>query len=248
MAAFMGNRPNFSLTMLLMVFIILGGCSQDGAINEARQSGDNSGINPIDNNGGGSSDNPDDEVMPCQEFDFSPKFDIGTTFPPWESSPYNLPFKKGERYLVHQGNTSGFGHSGFWRYGYDFLMDIGTEVYAARLGHVVYTFEDASDGNANLTNLITIQHKDGTVALYSHLTKNGSLVEIGEEVERGQLIGLSGNTGNTGGIPHLHFSVHPCPGLPGLPDETNCPSQPVTFSNTEENPDGLGTGECYTAN
>ncbi len=183
----------------------------------------------------------------CLEYNFSPKFDESAVFPPWESSPYHLPFKKGERYLVNQGNTSGFGHMGFWRFGYDFHMDIGTEIYAARAGSVVYTFEGANDGDPNSTNLITIKHSDGTVALYSHMTKNGSFVEIDEEVEKGQLIGLSGNTGNTGGVPHLHFSVHPCAGLPGLPNQTNCPSQPVTFSNTEANPNGLGTGECYSA-
>ncbi|WP_419901400.1 M23 family metallopeptidase [Kiloniella sp.] len=41
---------------------------------------------------------------------------------------------------------------------------------------------------------------------YLHLKKNGVLVEIGERVERGQVIGLSGNTGYST-APHLHFHV-----------------------------------------
>ncbi|MBO0321437.1 M23 family metallopeptidase [Muricauda sp. CAU 1633] len=229
--------------MSAFVVINIAGCSNS----EDNQA---SGTNPDvfkDANGADGDNGNEDQLMPCTEFNFSAKFDVNASFPPWKSSPYHLPYKKGERYLVNQGNTSGFGHSGFWRFGYDFLMNIGTEVYAARSGRVVYTYDGARDGNRNATNLITVRHSDGTVALYSHLTEDGSFVEIGDAVERGQLIGLSGDTGNTGDIPHLHFSVHPCSGLPGLPNQANCPTQPVTFSNTEENPDGLGTGECYLA-
>ena len=234
-----------NLILVLLLALILG-CSSDSKSGDA--------INIIPGNNSGNNDNPNPEEteeepveMSCIEFQFEPKFDTSATFPPWRTSPYHLPFKVGERYLVNQGNTSGFGHSGFWRFGYDFDMPVGTEIYAARSGTVVYMFEDATDGVRTLTNLITIEHQDGTVALYSHLTRNGSFVEIGDEVQRGDLIGLSGDTGNTGGLPHLHFSVHPCPGLPGLPDEDNCPTMPITFVNTEDNPDGLGTGECYTA-
>jgi murein DD-endopeptidase MepM/ murein hydrolase activator NlpD len=56
-------------------------------------------------------------------------------------------------------------------------------------------------------NLITIQHKDGTLGSYIHLDYKGVLVKVGDHVERGQLIGYSGLTGFTRG-PHLHFVVH----------------------------------------
>ena len=199
-----------------------------------------------ENNSDANEDNTD--TSGCVEFNFSPAFDMEVSFRNWQNSPYHLPYKKGETYLVIQGNSTGFCHSAFWRFGYDFDLDIGTEVYCARSGRVLFMSESAADGDSNSTNLITVEHNDGTVALYSHLTKNGSFVEIGDLVNRGQRIGLSGNTGNTGGIPHLHFSVHPCAGLPGLPNETNCPTLPANFSNTEANPNGLGTGHCYTAN
>ena len=191
-----------------------------------------------------------DNTQSCTEATLPPDvptFDVETNFPFWESSPYILPYNVGSTFFVNQGNNTGFGHSGFWKYGYDFTMNIGTEILAARDGIVVHANDGTNDGNPNGTNLITIQHEDGTVALYSHLTRNGVLVNVGDTVEQGDLIGFSGNTGNTGGLPHLHFSVHPCSGLPGLPNATNCPTQPVTFRNTEPNPNGLGTWQCYTA-
>ncbi len=42
---------------------------------------------------------------------------------------------------------------------------------------------------------------------YYHLAPQGSLVEVGDTVRRGQRIGLSGNTGHTA-MPHLHFAVY----------------------------------------
>lgn len=168
-------------------------------------------------------------------------------FPAWETSDYVLPYPAGAGYRVNQGNCSGFGHSGFWRYGYDFVMNIGTSVTAARDGIVITTNESVVDGNRSGTNLITVRHDDGTVALYSHLTRNGVLVEPGERVDAGQRIGRSGDTGNTGGLPHLHFSLHSCASLPGLPGSANCPSIPVTFRNTRANPHGPQREQIYTA-
>ena len=51
-----------------------------------------------------------------------------------------------------------------------------------------------------------IVHDDGTMALYAHLREGGVLVRVGQRVEKGQQIGLSGNTGFTSG-PHLHFAL-----------------------------------------
>jgi murein DD-endopeptidase MepM/ murein hydrolase activator NlpD len=170
-------------------------------------------------------------------------------YPPWETSDYVLPYPVGTAYQVHQGNCSGFGHSGFWKYSYDFTMPIGTTVTAARGGQVLYEAGGAHDGETALTNLVTIQHEDGSVAVYSHLTFHGPLVVAGQMVNAGDPVGKSGNTGNTGGFPHLHFSVHPCGKLPGLPggDDFSCPSIPVTFKNTNPNPEGLLQGSIYPA-
>lgn len=175
--------------------------------------------------------------------------DTCTGFPAWETSDYVLPYPVGTAYRVNQANCSGFGHAGFWKYGYDFAMPIGTLVTAARRGQVLYAAGGAQDGDRTRTNLVTVEHEDGTVAVYSHLTFNGALVSEGQAVEAGDSVGLSGNTGNTGGFPHLHFSVHPCAALPGLPggNNTSCPSRPVTFRNTDANPEGLQPDRVYMA-
>ena len=59
-----------------------------------------------------------------------------TGFGEWQASPYVLPYAVGVSYFVDQGNCSppGNGHRGVTKFGYDFLMPIGTPIYAAR-GH-----------------------------------------------------------------------------------------------------------------
>ena len=165
----------------------------------------------------------------------------------WASSEYVLPYPVGTEYPCIQGNCSNGGHHGFWKHGYDFRMPIGTPITAAREGRVLYVWGNASDGDPSRTNVVTVEHPDGTVALYAHLTTNGPQVRIGDRVAAGDPIGLSGNSGWTGGTPHLHFSLHTCGGLPDLPRETDCPSLPVTFRNTEPNPEGLVVGQSYAA-
>ena len=182
------------------------------------------------------SSDPEARNYPCQPLDIASS-----------SSSYTLPYERGTQHWVNQANCSGHGHSRFWNHGYDFNMDIGTPVLAARSGTVMNANDGCRDGERACTNLITIRHTDGTFALYSHLTKGGIYVVKGQDVIAGQLIGRSGDTGNTGGLPHLHFSVHPCGALPGLGLKGVCPSQPVNFRNTEPNPHGLIAAHFYRA-
>jgi len=177
----------------------------------------------------------------------TPQPEVCGPFPDWSTSEYILPYPQGSSYRVNQANCSGFGHSGFWKHGYDFEMDIGTWVVASRSGEVVHAQDGGIDGQYERTNLITIRHGDGTVMVYSHLTNGGVLVTPGQLVNQGEIIGRSGNTGNTGGLPHLHQSLHPCSELPGLPNEGNCPSLPFNYRNTDPNPQGLEAGRFYPA-
>lgn len=59
------------------------------------------------------------------------------------------------------------------------------------------------DGNGGL--MIFIQHDSQTETRYMHLDSLG--VQLGDSVQRGQQIGVSGDTGDAKGGPHLHFEV-----------------------------------------
>jgi murein DD-endopeptidase MepM/ murein hydrolase activator NlpD len=56
-----------------------------------------------------------------------------------------------------------------------------------------------------LGNAIIIDHKNGFKTVYGHLSKIS--VKKGQAVEKGDVIGIMGNTGNSTGV-HLHFEIH----------------------------------------
>lgn len=125
---------------------------------------------------------------------------------------YALPYASGRSYRVLQGYGSRFSHTGLEAFAVDFDMPEGTPVHAARPGVVARLEESHSkgcweDGCGRYANFIVVLHDDGTTGEYYHLQQDGALVEVGERVERGQKIGLSGNTGHTT-MPHLHFAVY----------------------------------------
>ena len=90
-------------------------------------------------------------------------------------------------------------------------MPEGTEIRAARAGVVVNVRQDVAVGGPDLAlkkdfNYVIVRHDDGTFAEYNHLQKNGVRAKVGQKVDVGALLGLSGNTGFSSG-PHLHFAV-----------------------------------------
>lgn len=125
---------------------------------------------------------------------------------------YLLPFPQGKSYRLIQGNEGRFSHKNpSSKYAFDFEMPVGSYVSAARGGVVGYVEDQYKESGIDETylerdNKIMICHDDGTVGSYAHLKYNGALVEVGEQVFAGQVIGLSGNTGYST-VPHLHFVV-----------------------------------------
>jgi len=122
---------------------------------------------------------------------------------------YTLPFQVKKKVLLIQGYESMFSHKG--EKALDFKVKNGTKVYAARNGIVTATREDSDKRGLKPENLsdgnyILIQHEDGSVANYWHFQKESVLVNVGDTIQAGQLIGLSGNTGYSA-FPHLHFEV-----------------------------------------
>ncbi len=127
--------------------------------------------------------------------------------------PYRAPFSAASEYPISQafpGQLSHFDAAN--RYAVDIEVPVGTPVYAARAGTVI---DQATRFFANGTdlekdgpraNLVRIVHEDGSIAVYAHLNWDSIRVRIGDEVEEGQYIADSGNTGFSTG-PHLHFDV-----------------------------------------
>ena len=83
--------------------------------------------------------------------------------------------------------------------GIDLAASTGTSVYAAAGGTV-----ELASWYYGYGNCIVINHGNGVKTRYAHLS--AYKVSVGTTVSRGQLIALSGNTGNSTG-PHLHFEV-----------------------------------------
>ncbi|MCZ0981575.1 M23 family metallopeptidase [Streptomyces diastatochromogenes] len=87
--------------------------------------------------------------------------------------------------------------------GIDFHAAYGTRVVSVGSGTVV----EAGWGGAYGNNIV-IRMNDGTYTQYGHLSSIG--VYVGQTVEPGQQIGISGSSGNSTG-PHLHFEARTSP-------------------------------------
>lgn len=124
---------------------------------------------------------------------------------------------------VTKGLSSGYGSRDLYG-SYDFHLGIdipgtkGDEIYASDGGEVVWAGYTPSYGNS-----VRIQHNDGYMTLYAHMSKLH--VSVGDKVYQGQLIGEMGQTGAAYGV-HLHFEVrigetttNPMKYLPELPEE-----------------------------
>lgn len=159
--------------------------------------------------------------------------------------PYRLPYALSSSVRISQAypvtKTHGDPAS---RYAIDFVMPVGTDVFAARDGVVIEVasdfFESGTDYEVDgpRANVVRVLHADGTMALYVHLNWNTIRVVPGQRVRRGEYLADSGNTGFTTG-PHLHFVVQRNEGgaLVAVPVEFAGPNGPIT----------LVTGETYTA-
>jgi murein DD-endopeptidase MepM/ murein hydrolase activator NlpD len=153
-----------------------------------------------------------DDPTESYRFGYSYKSIPGDPFIYDESkhTPYYFPWANGEKRYLAQGFFGPFSHAG--AYAVDFNMEIGTPIYAAKEGLVSMVKEDSNRGGAsrqyvNDGNLVEIYHEsEGVFSTYVHLRQNGAVVEVGDYVQAGDLIGYSGNTGFSSG-PHLHFEV-----------------------------------------
>ena len=119
----------------------------------------------------------------------------------WDTRPTIMPVKADEYWI-----SSGFG----WRKspftglrefhrGLDISARRGTPIIAPADGIVITAGKDL-----HLGRFVKIKHNDKFTTLYGHMLEHK--VEKGQEVKRGDLIGLMGNTGMSTGY-HLHYEV-----------------------------------------
>lgn len=90
--------------------------------------------------------------------------------------------------------------SGGYHGGVDFPVSTGSNIYAAASGTVILV----KYLNYSYGYYVMIDHGDGLSTLYAHNSQ--ILVSVGQSVSAGQVIALSGSTGNSTG-PHCHFEV-----------------------------------------
>lgn len=95
--------------------------------------------------------------------------------------------------------------------GIDVAMPVGTKILAAGDG-IVKRLSKTAHPQAGI--YVEILHDNGMLTRYLHFSK--ALVNLNQRVKRGEVIGLSGNTGLSEG-PHLHFEIR-------VPNELLLPS------------------------
>jgi len=100
----------------------------------------------------------------------------------------------------------------------------GNQVIAAAPGRIVASRDGVPENtpptpppdialNDLAGNFVTQDLGGGRFALYAHLQPGSVRVKPGQRVQRGQVLGLVGNSGNST-APHLHFHVMDGPGGP----------------------------------
>lgn len=112
---------------------------------------------------------------------------------PVSAAGYKIP-------LNHYTISSPYGNRGseFHR-GLDMAANQGEPIHASKKGRVTKAEYHYSWGN-----VVVIEHEDGMTTLYAH--QQQYIVQPGDQVEQGQIIGYVGSTGNSTGS-HLHFEL-----------------------------------------
>lgn len=115
------------------------------------------------------------------------RFSHDWLFPRWTPTPH-----------LHQGT--------------DIFADFGTPIVTSEAGRVI---RKGTAGAGGLS--VWVKGDSGMAYYYAHLQNWAAGLAVNQRVERGQVIGFVGDSGNArGGAPHLHLQMHPNGG-PGTP-------------------------------
>jgi murein DD-endopeptidase MepM/ murein hydrolase activator NlpD len=130
-----------------------------------------------------------------------------------EADFYDADGRSARRFLLRMPLPSGELRSGFgWRRhpilgymkmhtGVDWSNRVGTPILAAGNGVVIKAGWDGGYGRR-----VEIEHANGYITTYSHMSGFGDGIEEGRRVRQGQVIGYLGSSGLSTG-PHLHYEV-----------------------------------------
>jgi len=139
-------------------------------------------------------DEETEQLMDIAEDKTSNKFWAGDFLSP-------VPPELSTCWLSYFGNRRSYNGSGFLYYhtGLDYCGAFGGNILASAPGKVVYTGNLPIHGNTTMIN-----HGWGVYTLYAHQSE--FLVQEGDRVDAGDIVGRVGSTGRSSG-PHLHWEV-----------------------------------------
>ena len=117
-----------------------------------------------------------------------------------QSSVTGRPVQKGWMSSRYGYRTDPFHGRRSWHNGVDFAGKEGANVIAVASGVVTWTGKKQGYGQ-----MVELDHGEGFITRYAHNKKN--LVNAGDAVKKGEVIGLMGSSGRSTG-PHVHFEVY----------------------------------------
>ena len=140
---------------------------------------------------------------------------IGTKEAPKEET-FGLPYIDAVHGGVDYNVTQHYGNSGHG--GMDIAVWYGDPIVAVKSGTVIAAYDEGDFGKDNILwtygTYVVIEHEGGVRSYYAHMKDR--TVSIGDTVEKGEVIGHSGNTGRVNPTPtasnplagtHLHFEI-----------------------------------------
>ncbi|MBQ0712992.1 MAG: peptidoglycan DD-metalloendopeptidase family protein [Porticoccus sp.] len=117
-----------------------------------------------------------------------------------QSAVTGRPIKKGWMSSVFGYRTDPFKGHRAWHNGVDFAGKDGSDIVAVASGVVTWSGDKNGYGQ-----VLELDHGEGHITRYAHNKKN--LVNVGDTVKKGEVIGLMGSSGRSTG-PHVHFEVY----------------------------------------
>ena len=140
---------------------------------------------------------------------------IGTKETPKEET-FGLPYIDAVHGGVDYNVTQHYGNNGHG--GMDIAVWYGDPIVSIKSGTVIAAYDEGDFGKDNILwtygTYVVIEHEDGVRSYYAHLSDR--TVSVGDTVEKGEVIGYSGNTGRVNPTPtasnplagtHLHFEI-----------------------------------------